>query len=747
MMAADRFIPAAMPESDPTLTFVDEPDAGPAQAQAAPPWRVLVVDDDPDVHQATRFALDGQVLLGRPLELLSAYSAAEARALAQRCKDLALILLDVVMETEAAGLALVAELRAKPEFAATRIVLRTGQPGYAPEHESVLRYDINDYRSKTELTHRRLLTTVVTALRSYQQIRTIEDGRRGLELIVQSGRELMDAEDLQVLADGVLERFGSLLGSATDALVCAGATPEQAQVAAAAGRYATLYGLPLADLPPQIGAALLQAVQDRRSVACKDGGGDALYLGAYDGQALAIWIAAAPQASSTRQPLLQALGSHIAALVGQAGLLRRLRRQAYADPLLGLPNRTRLIELIGEALDNGSLSALALLDVDDFGATNDLMGHAYGDAMLRAYAQRLQTHFGARVVVSRMNSNTFGLLGPAECIEPQQVAATVAEPLIVQGQPQQLSVTSAFATLVPGVQDGSGWLKDVSIALKHAKRHERGRFTVFTPSLGQQARSRARLLSDLQAAFAATRLFVVYQPQLELASGGVVGMEALLRWRTEDGRLVPPAEFIPVAEQSGLILPLGDWVLDCACLCMRTLAADGLAPPRVAVNVSVAQFQQHDFVARVLAALDRHQLPAAQLELEITESLTMLGLDTVGNKLTALRAEGVSVALDDFGTGYSSLSYLAELPIDRLKIDRSFVHQIETRGESPIAEMITSLGHRLGLRTIAEGIETAAVAQRLQALGVAEGQGFWFARPLADDALREWLQAHAGGQP
>lgn len=733
------------PDDDAELVFVDEPVLGPSCALQPPPqaWQVLVVDDDPDVFQATRFALDGVTLFGRRLSLQHAASAAQARGLlAEGGGDIALALLDVVMETQTAGLDLVQHIRRDLGLSAMRVVLRTGQPGYAPEQETILRYDINDYRTKDELSQQRLLTSVATALRSYQQICALQAYQEGLQRVVRASAGLMAAESLAALARAGLEDMAFLLDRPAEGLALLRQS-ETLEVLAGAGVWAARAGLPLEGWPAAQALIRLggQALDEQRCVA----GAPGLALPVVEAADadLVLVLEGAAAIDDTHAQWLEMLRLHLQACSRNLALRQRLHRQAYLDPLLGLPNRTRFIEHIDEALrtDTG-LGVLALVDIDDFAAVNDLMGHAYGDAVLAAAARRLQDHFGPAVVLARMNSNTFGLLGPALVLDPEAVRNSMREPLLVDGRPHHIRVTAGFANLAPDLQPGADWLKDVGIALKHAKTQQRGGHLAFSPGFGQASRQRAQLLAELHEAFAASRLFLVYQPQMDLASGAVLGLEALLRWRTEQGQLVPPTDFIPLAEQSGLILRLGQWVLHQACATMRELIDQGLAPLRMAVNVSVVQFRQPDFASQVLAALRAHGLPGSALELELTESVSLQG-ESAAQVLTGLRAHGVSVAIDDFGTGYSSLSYLGSLPVDCLKIDRAFVLQLDQPGAPRVAELVTQLGHKLQLRVLAEGIETEQARDRLVALGCLEGQGYWYARPLALPELRAWLQARS----
>jgi len=438
--------------------------------------------------------------------------------------------------------------------------------------------------------------------------------------------------------------------------------------------------------------------------------------------------------------LLKVFSANMSVCLRNQALLLRLHDDAYVDPLLRLPNRTHFIEEISHRIRAAHVGfALALVDIDDFASVNDLMGHAYGDDLLRAYASQLAGQMGPDVVLARVGSNTFGLLGVSALLTPERIVASTCDALLVAGQPHRISVTAGIAALDASTASGSDWLKNASIALKNAKRHSRGGHVFYSASMAAESRNRAQLLTNLHTAFGQNHLFMAYQPQVDLQTGALIGMEALLRWRRADGSMVPPDQFIPIAEQSGLIVSLGDWVLQTACRDMQRLKAQGLAACHMAVNVSVVQFQSPGFLERVLEALHQSGLRAQELELEITESVAMLGSDIVAGMLVQLRSAGIAVAIDDFGTGYSSLSYLEKLPLDRIKIDRAFVNQLDQPGGPRIAEMITQLGHKLGLRVLAEGIEDAAAWQTLRDLGCHEGQGFFISRPLDYAALSAWL--------
>ena len=733
------------PLQDPADIFVfadDRPVTPQDLTPPSKPWRVLVVDDDPDVHISTAFALDLTWTLERPIQLLRADSAAQARDILAQSTDIAVVLLDVVMETPDAGLLLVDYIRRELGLSATRIVLRTGQPGYAPEHETLARYDINDYRSKSELTQHKLVSTLMAAVRSYEQVRTIEASRRGLQQIVLGSAALMEMSGLQRFADGVLTQVAALLGVSPQGLVCAqGPAPGGPYtVLAAAGPFVTLINQPLDALNGHPALAHLRRALKNQ---CSQWGATetVLYVGSERGLDMAIYLPTPlPHDEITRQ-LLDVLCVNLSACLRNLDLVQRLQLVAYQDPLLGTPNRARLIDLIERTL-HGSHAPhrLILADIDDFNGINELMGHPFGDRVLQAVAQRLLDCLPAAVTVARVSGNAFGLFGANEALQADRVQLALEAPLSVAGQPFKVRVSMGCCEEADLSPSGADALKNASIALKHAKLQHRGALVCFDADMAQRSRHHAELLERLTAAFNDKQLFLVYQPQIDLESGAVIGLEALLRWRREDGQMVPPDRFIPVAEQSGLIDSLGLWVFKTACHDMQRLIETGLAPKMMAINVSVAQFKNSAFLGQIEQALLDSGLAAGRVELEITESVAALGHGVVEPLLQRLRQLGLSVAIDDFGTGYSSLAYLERLPLDRIKIDREFVSQLQQGQEARIAALIAQLGAKLGLRVLAEGIEDAAVWRKLQAIGCHEGQGFHIAKPMPFDDLPAWLR-------
>jgi len=383
------------------------------------------------------------------------------------------------------------------------------------------------------------------------------------------------------------------------------------------------------------------------------------------------------------------------------------------------------------------------LDIDDFSEINDALGHQQGDRLLQSVADRLKLELGANVILARIGGDTFGLMGSADELEPKRVLSLFRQPFQVQDDTMVVTATMGLTQTLGGVVTGRDALKDANIALKRAKKSRRGSFVMYSTVMGSDIRERVRLLQSLRSAVESERLFVVYQPQVNLITGAVVGVEALIRWRNEDGSFVPPDRFIPLAEASGMIVAIGDWVLRTACYELVRFQALGVPDLRMSVNVSQIQFRHPEFLEKLNAALIDTGINPKCLELEITESVAMEDPDFMLETLHMLRELGISIAIDDFGTGYSSLSHLRQLPIDRLKIDRAFVNELsQDVSGGHIASMVIELGRNLNLTVIAEGIENEGQAQKLLALGCHEGQGYLYAKGLIPQQFDAWLRDH-----
>ncbi|MDP3842590.1 MAG: EAL domain-containing protein [Oxalobacteraceae bacterium] len=586
-------------------------------------WRILVVDDDPEVHTVTRLALKNLQFAGRGVEILNAFSAAQARAVLETEDDIAIVLLDVVMEADDAGLRLVQYIRTELKNATIRIILRTGQPGQAPEEEVIVTYDINDYKAKTELTVQKLFASTVTALRAYDNLRSLDAHSRGLQQIIENS----DA------------RFQDL---------------------------------------------------------------------------------------------------------------------ANYDALTNLPNRTLLIDRVTQSISlarrTGQQLAMLCLDLDGFKFINDGFGHAVGDTLLKMVAARLKGAVRECDTVARLGGDEFALIlfGLADDSRDvgsmaQRVLDTFAQPFIADAH--ELHVTASIGVSVfPSDGDTHDvLLKNADVAMHSAKERGRNCFQFYAQEMSLRAEQRVTLESALRTALERQQFEVHYQPKVDLRSGKVSGVEALLRWRHPEHGMVQPDSFIGLAEETRLIVPIGEWVLRTACAQTRKWHDMGFDDLSVAVNLSARQFEQQDIAQLVRQVLAETGLAARHLELELTESVLMSDSDVMLKALHEIKELGVVLTLDDFGTGYSSLSYLKRFPIDVLKIDRSFIRNVTTDvDDASLTKGIILLAQSLKMKTVAEGVETQGQLGFLSANKCDAVQGFYFSRPVTADALSAMLQSNLG---
>ena len=459
-------------------------------------------------------------------------------------------------------------------------------------------------------------------------------------------------------------------------------------------------------------------------------------------------------------------GHEISQLATALGCKRQaedaLRRVAYYDVVTGLPNRVFFQEHLQASIDaaarHGRRLAVLFIDLDNFKQVNDTLGHAAGDSLLNEVAHRLAANVRTSDEVSQVQpTGQFGELARlggdeftvllseiALDTDPGLVAARLMNSLSLPVEVAKHAVTvTASIGIAVYPEDGTDCdtlMKHADLAMYFAKRDGRNQFHYFRSSMNETALRRLTLENGLRQAIEHNQLSLHYQPQIDIVSQRVCGMEALLRWNSPELGSIPPADFIPIAEEGGLILSIGDWVMRTACAQASLWQLDGRPSIRVAVNVSARQFTQPGFVARVKEILADCELSPDLLEIEITESVLMRDCETALRVLKDLKELGVRLAIDDFGTGYSSLAYLKRFPVDRLKIDRSFISDLSTdEAGSDIAASIIGLASSLGLQVTAAGVETVGQLDILRAGTCDEAQGFLFSRPMAIDAATDYL--------
>ncbi len=426
---------------------------------------------------------------------------------------------------------------------------------------------------------------------------------------------------------------------------------------------------------------------------------------------------------------------------------QELAFQAQHDPLTGLPNRLlfdlRCSQAIATAQDKQQQLALLFFDLDNFKNINDSYGHQVGDRVLTAVAARLTLLLQERALLARLGGDEFCVL--LDRLSHQEEAITTAQaildmlatPLCCEEHEFFLSASIGICIYPQDGEDETRLLRNADTAMYRAKEAGRGAYRFYSREQTSRIKERTTMEQRLRRAVERGELRLDYQPQVSLENGEIIGVEALARWSSPEFGLVAPDRFIPIAEESGLILSMGEWILDDACRQMQQWCQSNAGIPRVAVNLSALQVQRGDIVSLVRSALDHSGLPPSCLELEITEGYIMHDAEQAIIVLKRLRDLGVTIAIDDFGTGFSSLSYLHRLPIDRLKIDKSFVQEVDaTSRAAQIGQAIVQLGSNLGLAIIGEGVEQAHHADNLRLWGCREAQGFLYAPAMTPDLLQ-----------
>ena len=423
-----------------------------------------------------------------------------------------------------------------------------------------------------------------------------------------------------------------------------------------------------------------------------------------------------------------------------------LDRLAHHDALTNLPNRMLMQDRLSQAIEVARRQhrqlAVMFMDLDRFKHINDSLGHSVGDQLLQSVAQRLVACVRQSDTVSRQGGDEFLLLlssvehADDAALSAQKMLATLAPPHHIEGSDIHISVSIGISIYPDDGQDAQTLIKCADTAMYYAKENGRNNFKFFEQDMNTRAVQRQSIEASLRQALDLQEFVLHYQPKIDLQSGSIVGAEALIRWQHPQRGMLSPAEFVPIAEDSGLIRPIGRWVLREACRQAQTWLQAGLPPITVAVNTSPLELRAEDFLENLRATLEETQIEPRYLELELTESVFMRDAASTGSLLQAIADLGVKLAIDDFGTGYSSLSYLSRFPIDTLKIDQSFVNRMNGNpDDANIVRAVISMGKSLRQRVIAEGVETSEQHASLVGLHCDQGQGFYFGRPVPAEAL------------
>jgi diguanylate cyclase (GGDEF)-like protein len=448
------------------------------------------------------------------------------------------------------------------------------------------------------------------------------------------------------------------------------------------------------------------------------------------------------------------IATHMAGIAIERKLAEdRIQFMANHDALTGLPNRTLFNDRLSQALLYAQRydrwAAVAFVDLDNFKTINDSLGHNAGDELLKVVASRMVACVRATDTVARLGGDEFVILlldqpKSADMISAtvRKISAAIAEPICLEGHDLRVTSSMGIANYPDDGTDAETLLASADAAMYRAKEMGRDNFQFYTPELNAKVHEKFLLHEELRSAVARREFALVYQPQVDLRTGRIFAVEALIRWKHPTLGVLSPIKFIPMAEETGLIVPIGDWVLHEACRQNKAWQDAGLPPMTVCVNVSARQFRDKSLSSRVVSALRKSGLDAKYLELEMTESMIMLDVELAVTTMKELQELGVHLSIDDFGTGYSSLSALKNFPVSRLKIDKTFISDLTTNeNDTAVASAVISLGQKLNLRVIAEGVETDDQLAFLRANNCDEMQGFHFSRPIPAQEIEKLLEA------
>lgn len=463
------------------------------------------------------------------------------------------------------------------------------------------------------------------------------------------------------------------------------------------------------------------------------------------------WLRSITEFVFDPQGQLQTLFGSLQDITAQRLALEQIEYLAYHDPLTGLPNRTlgqdRLQQALNAAERDGYSLGVLYLDLDNFKHFNDVYGHAMGDRLLKSVAARVASSLRAEDTLCRLSGDEFMVmlldLHASEQLQLvcQRILARIAEPLEVEGLKPLLSFSIGGAIYPEHGRDIGSLMRHADLALYEAKKAGRGRFRIFEPQMNESLQHYLQTCDDLRLALEREEFELHYQPQIALHNSEVIGVEALLRWNHPQRGLLQPGTFIGVAEESGLIAPIGRWVLQQACRQGAAWHRAGWSQLRMAVNLSAVQFRHGQLGQELFEVLAESGLDPNRLELELTESTLLHSDSAILATVAQWQAKGIELSIDDFGTGYSSLSYLKRLNVDKLKIDRSFIANLrEDEQDRTIVRAIIQIAQSMGIKTIAEGIEDPLVIEQLRAMGCDKVQGFWYSKPLPAGQFEQWFR-------
>lgn len=717
-------------------------------------WKILVVDDDDEVHSATKFALKNVLIENQPLHLLHCYNATEALELLRKHDHIAVALIDVVMETPDAGLKLVEQIRNNQDHENLRIVLRTGQPGYAPELTVITQYDINAYLNKSELTNTRLLSTLITATRSFHQLEIIHRSRQGLEIVVGSAVDLFNRSNLQLLAQGILTQLLSLLGRHAHGFVSLYKPTTQAhennsivepdslslyEVVVATEPFENSIGRSidnagLANIEGIFEAALNREPFDSRK---KELG---LHFLSRQGTRLFVYIDTLHAPFPNFIGLLKLFSKNISVAFDNLTLMERLDSLAFLDPVFRLPNRNAF-EIEYQNLQDKNIDFIFFrVRLESLDRHISALGPSITDKVIVHIKENLESNLPiSPYFIGFDGKSDFYILAPTN-FDPKDINKIIQAKILLDNVELQVTIRIAAVYPLKLVSSQNALRRSIATIVQYQGKILESNILQYTAVMSDDIAHRLSLNSSLYSAIEQEKgIDVYFQPKVSLSDRKIIAAEALCRW-SHDGKTIRPDVFIALAEESGLINRLTDLVIKLVGKFVKSRADQSLSTPPIAINLSIYDLRVDDAAYKLQQKFLAVGLSNTTLELEVTESCMIDDTFHVIRQLSLLRSFGYKIALDDFGTGYSSLGHLNSLPIDYVKMDKVFVDNINLLNvKGSIVSLAVGLSSTMGFKVIAEGVETTAQEEALMAIGCHMCQGYLYSKPLPATEFSKFL--------
>lgn len=726
-------------------TFFPSPDSMPVAIDSQPAWRILTVDDDHDFQLALKFSLEDLEILGHPIQLTQVYSRSEALEVLLKSPEFAAVLVDVVMENDEAGLQLVKDIREQLGIFSSRIILLTGQPGFAPIDSVMSEYDLSDYCLKSDLNRRGIKNILAGALRAYRDISTLNFSKHCLETILKVSNQVAGNTNIQEVADILLHQLLLML-SLNEGLILHqnafkdvlyldandntnGLNTTDAEVIAAVGSLRLVLNKKLSELKDLDTRSALTTILSRniKELASKEG----MFFSMYPDLSFdrfVTFIKMQNQLNESERMLVDVYLNTASQSLGTAKLINELSRQAYFDSSLSINNRNALLRDLQQVIDQAQQDmSLLMIEVDGVHEIGSTFGSDHAKCMLRMVKEHLIECFGGSVTLARVYSDQFFVLGNKEQVNFETVDRLFQRPIQVEEMNYLLQANYVLLPKIYGLKDqAEDVLRAVTTSMRTAGTKGIGTRLIHDNSFEEAAAFRFRLSAGLRHALHHhSGLRIEIQPKINMRTGEIVGGEVLLRWRHNDHD-ISPEEFIPIAEKSTLIIEIGKFVLAETLKVIIALEAQG-TPMRLSLNVSPLELERADFIEGLLKACQALGISPSVLELEMLESTIVEDMERVNSQLMSFRDAGGHVALDDFGTGMSALSYLHTIPHDAIKIDKSFLTDItDSPGKQVLLNSILKAAEALNKNVVIEGVELIAQRDWLLAQGCVVCQGWLY---------------------